>query len=78
MTQFDLKQLDEYLRREACEYLRNAQITPKERLEILEWVKSGNSVYSNPWYLYDEGGHPMDYITAMRTVPDLAAANWNG
>ena len=77
MTQFDLKEQAEYLRREACEYLRGAQITPEERLETLEWVKSGNSVYSNPWYLYDEGGYPMDYITAMRTVPDLADANWN-
>ena len=78
MTQFDLKEQAEYLQREACEYLRGAQITPEERLETLEWVKSGNSVYSNPWYLYNEGGHPMDYITATRTVPDLAAANWNG
>ena len=77
MTQFDLKEQAEYLRREACEYLRGAQITPEERLETLEWVKSGNSVYSNPWYLYDESGHSMDYITAMRTVPDLATADWN-
>ena len=77
MTQFDLKQLDEYLRREACECLLDMDVTPDERREVLEWVKSGNSVYNNPWYLCDEGGHPMDYITAMRTVPDLADANWN-
>lgn len=76
MTQFDLKQLDEYLRRETCEDA--CWIWTLHRTSgILEWVKSGNSVYSNPWYLCDEGGHPMDYITAMRTVPDLADANWN-
>lgn len=77
MTQNDLKQLEEYLRNEANEYLLNADVTPDERREVLEWVKSGNSVYSNPWYLYDESGHSMDYITAMRTVPDLATADWN-
>ena len=77
MTQNDLKQLEEYLRNEADEYLLDADVTPDERREVLEWVKSGNSVYSNPWYLYDESGHSMDYITAMRTVPDLATADWN-
>lgn len=77
MTQNDLKQLEEYLRHEAYEYLLDADVTPDECREVLEWVKSGNSVYSNPWYLYDEGGNPMDYIAAMRTVPDLATANWN-
>ena len=44
MTQFDLKQLDEYLRREACECLLDMDVTPDERREVLEWVKSGNSV----------------------------------
>ncbi|MDL2252777.1 hypothetical protein LJC64_04780 [Ruminococcaceae bacterium OttesenSCG-928-A11] len=76
MTQNDVNRLEDYLRHEANKYLLDADVTPDERREVLEWVKSGNSVYCNPWYLYDDGGHSMDYITAMRTVPDLATADW--
>lgn len=73
MTQYDLKWLKDHLWRETAEYLLDAEVTPEERQEILEWVKSGNSVYSNPWYLYDERGSQVDYITAMHLMPELTA-----
>ena len=72
MTQNDLKWLEESLQCEVEKYLLDAELTVEECREILDWVKDGNSVYSNPWLLYEESGQPMDFITALRALPDFA------
>lgn len=52
-------------------YLESIKIKPEEREKVCSWVNKGNSVYNNPWLLYSESGHPLDYVTAMRTVADM-------
>ena len=41
-------------------------ITEDERHDLKEWVAGGNSVYDNPYSLYDESGRPMDFINGCR------------
>ena len=59
------------LKREAAVYLENNDMTPAERNDLLAWISSGQSANDNPWFMADENGNPMDYLTAMRTVNDL-------
>jgi len=47
------------------------EMTPLERQELLDWIKDRNSVYDNPWDLYDDSGYRMDYIEAMRVMTAL-------
>ncbi len=61
----------EYLRREADEYMKSQDMTPQERRDLLEWLRSGESVYGNPWFLADDQGRLMDFLTAMRENADL-------
>jgi hypothetical protein len=63
------------LKREAAEYMVKTEMTPPERQELLDWIKDGNSAYDNPWDLYDDSGYRMDYIEAMRVMPELIAQN---
>jgi len=49
-----------------------ADMTPQERKELHEWVADGFDVHDNPWLLYDEYGHPFDFITASRIADDMA------
>jgi hypothetical protein len=46
-------------------------ITLKERKDLRQWVKDGNSVYENPGLFSCENGDPMDYITAVRIIEDM-------
>lgn len=46
-------------------------ITDKERRELCAWIKDEHNAHDNPWYIADERGAPLDFITAMRTVNDL-------
>ena len=63
------------LRREAAQYKATMAMSQTERQELADWIKGGNSVYNNPWYIADEQGRPMDYVSAMRAVGDLKPAN---
>ena len=36
-----------------------------------EWVASSNQALCNPYYLYGDDGHPLDYITAARIAEDM-------
>jgi hypothetical protein len=47
-------------------------ITEVERRDLDQWVAQGNSVYDNPYTLYDERGQPMDYINGCRVGIDMA------
>jgi len=64
-----------FLKREAAAYMDTLEMTPAERQELLAWVQGGNSVYDNPWYMANEQGYPMDYISAVREVDDYRLAN---
>lgn len=59
------------LSHEASEHIKAAEATAEERLEILAWIKDGNSTYDNPWHMADDKGQPMDYISALRAVGAL-------
>lgn len=72
MTKTDLQWLEDFLRNETTEYLEKVVVTQQERQDILEWVRSGESVHTNPWCMADDNGRPMDYITAQRHLNDLA------
>ena len=32
------------------------------------WHDEGNDFQNNPWYMSDENGQPMDYISALRVI----------
>jgi|WetSurMetagenome_2_1015567.scaffolds.fasta_scaffold156744_1 hypothetical protein len=65
---------DTWLQREAAEYMACMEITQTERQELLDWIRDGRSVYDNPWYMADESGMLMDFISAMREVDDQSNA----
>ena len=57
------------IRKELKEYERSiVNLTDEERIGLHEWVSDGNSVYDNPFYVASEGGYPVDYIEAIRTI----------
>lgn len=61
-----------FLHRQLKEYEAAIGImTEDERKELHEWVETGNSVHDNPYYLYGEDGHPMDYINSIRCNKEL-------
>jgi len=41
-------------------------ITEDENNALHEWAEAGNSVYSNPYMLYDESGILMDFVNGYR------------
>jgi len=46
-------------------------VTPEERKELREWVAAGNQAICNPYYLYGDDGHLLDYISAARIAVDM-------
>jgi hypothetical protein len=59
IKQLQLQILETYL-------LTVGDIDESERHGLEEWFAGGNSVYDNPYSLYDESGCPMDYINGCR------------
>ena len=47
-------------------------MTEEEKHWLREWVAYGNSVFNNPWSLYDGSGRPMDFINGCRTGIDMS------
>jgi hypothetical protein len=68
---YQAKDIKAFIKHEAAAYLKTQKMTPPERKDLLEWVKDGNSVHNNPWLLYSEEGHPLDFLDAMRITEDL-------
>lgn len=62
-----------YNRGRLDEYVRSRpDITVAERLHLLEWIRKGNDIRSNPFGAYDETNHcSYDYLDAER----MASAN---
>lgn len=48
-----------------------ADITAEECGELREWVAKGNSIYSNPHFIYDGTGRLMDFISARRIAMNM-------
>jgi hypothetical protein len=46
-------------------------ITEGEKRALREWAAGGNSVFDNPYALYDDSGRPMDYINGCRVGADM-------
>ena len=46
-------------------------LTADEKKDLHQWVAGGNSVYENPYFLYDESGNPMDFISSRRVDIDM-------
>jgi hypothetical protein len=65
---------DTFLQREAAEYMARMDVTQAERQELLDWVHDGRSAYDNPWYMTDERGQLMDFISARREIYNQANA----
>ena len=61
----------EILKNDLAAYEARFDLTEEERDSLHEWVSEGNAVGDNPWYMADENGGPMDFITAMRTVFEI-------
>jgi hypothetical protein len=47
-------------------------VTEEEKRDLIEWVAAGNSVYDNPYSLYDDSGCPMDFINGCRIGIEMA------
>ena len=54
------------------------KLTPNERAELNAWLAEGNSENSNPWYMTDERGKELDFVSAMRLVTTLAEERMPG
>ena len=66
------KELKALLRKELKEYEQTiGDLTPDERKDLREWVKTGRSVYDNPWYISMGNGWPIDYIKASRIFDEI-------
>jgi len=53
-------------------YLKSiGSLSYEEKAELMEWVDDGNSVYDNPFDIYDEIGCPLDFISARRLLFDM-------
>lgn len=60
------------LKRQMREYLQTIlEVTPEELAELKAWVASGNSPYSNPYFIADEQGRELPYIHALRMEQEL-------
>ena len=61
------KKLNDTQRKELKEYEVGKRLKDNERTSLYEWAAEGNSPYKNPFYVYDETGRPMDYVSALRS-----------
>ena len=62
-------------RQEVLAYLEQQKASTEERRLAWNWVRQGENLFDNPWFLYDESGQPMDFISAMRMICELRNEN---
>lgn len=53
------------------QYVKEVPMTPVERKQLQDWVRSGHSPYDNGWYIATEAGTPMDFVNALRMSEDM-------
>ena len=58
-------------RQEVLDYLEKHSASPEERRQTGRWVRQGHDLSENPWFLYEESGWTMDFISAMRVIDEL-------
>ena len=58
-------------RQEVLAYLEHQQASAEEQRQAWNWVRQGENLFDNPWFLYDGFGQPMDFISAMRMIYEL-------
>lgn len=58
-------------RQQVLSYLEQQQASPEEQKQAWDWARKGENLFDNPWFLYDESGQPMDFISAMRMIYEL-------
>ncbi len=51
-------------------------VTKKEKKELLNWLRQGNSPYSNDRYVFDEFDRPADFIAAIRAENEWYEEEW--
>lgn len=71
MSNYSTQQIRQYLNQELKAYEESASMTLPERKELRKWVKSGNSVHSNPGLWAYENGNEMSFLDALRFVDGL-------
>lgn len=65
------KERRKILRQELKDYISTRKVTPDDLKELREWIRSGHSVYENPWFIYGENGWPLDFLAAAEAAEDL-------
>lgn len=65
------QELRDMLINDLKKYEDSMVLTDLERFELRKWVSNGYSPYSNPNYMGNENGSPMDFVTAMRASDEL-------
>ena len=53
------------------EYEMTTDMTSDERYSLHEWVSEGHSPYTNPYYISNEKGYPMDYVAALQLSEEI-------
>lgn len=59
-------------RQEILAFLERLGASQDECRETWRWIRQGHNLYDNPWFLYNESGWPMDYVSALRVVNEIA------
>ncbi len=69
---------NQYLSRpDAQKYLaKYPDVTKEEKKELMQWLKQGNSPYSNDRYVCDESDRPVDFIAAIRAEQEYFEEEW--
>lgn len=67
------KERNQYLSRPDVQayLLKYPDVTPKEKRDLVKWLKAGGSPLTNDCDLWDDSCNPMDFIDARRTWMDL-------
>lgn len=74
-TQYTSKDIKRYICQELKTYkAKFADITKEEREGLSEWVSEGHDPHGNPWRLFGENGHELDYINACRIFDDYLSS----
>ena len=51
-------------------------VTKEEKKELLQWLKQGNSHYTNDRHVSDEFDRPVDFIGAIRAEQEYYEEEW--
>lgn len=55
------------------QYLHDMNAAPEEREAALHWVSEGNDFENNPFFMCNENGAVMDFLSALRITTEQRA-----